>query len=118
MDAGRPRRPKASPSETPEAPPVLEAAAADHRQQLMLRRHKGEGGPRKRLPTYCPSQRLISLFSCHCSAASHLLQEEMLMGGGQSGRNAAWPLGGQPRFMELDFYRLGRGPRQELWSPI
>lgn len=38
------------------------------------------------------------------------------MGGRWSGRNTAWPLGGQPRFMGLDFYRLGRGPRQELWS--
>lgn len=30
---------------------------------------------------------------------------------------AAWPPGGQLRFMGLDFYRLGRGPGQELRSP-
>lgn len=39
------------------------------------------------------------------------------MGGGRSGKNTAWPLEGQLRFMGQDFYRLGRGPRQELWSP-
>lgn len=30
--------------------------------------------------------------------------------------DSAWPPEGQRRFMGLDFYWLGRGPRQEPWS--
>lgn len=108
----------------PETPPALEAAAADlsvtgskHSQAAADGRGiRVRQAPESPHPTAALLRNPFASVLCYCSAICYFLGGEMLMGGRWSGRNAAWPLGGPPRFMGLDFYRLGRGPRQALWS--
>ena len=117
MDAGRQWRPGAPHQGLPRS--LSSAGSCCNRSPSdRVRTQLGFSKSRKPLSQLlCPAQNFFCPLPipCGCSVSAVSWVGGCLWVGGGVGRTLL-ASGGQLRFMGLDFYRLGRGPRRELWS--